>query len=624
MRTFSDALDFRVTDSSLRDGSHAKRHQFTSTDVRNVVAALDAAGVPVIEVSHGDGLGGSSFTYGISRVDERVLIDAVDVRRQATHRCADAAGVGVKDDMRAAKDLGVSVTRIATHCTEADIAEQHFRLAREVGLETAGFLMMAHSQPPEVLPTQARLMADSGCQCVYVVDSAGALVPGAGDRPGRRPTRGARRRRAGRLPRAREPGVGCRQLGSRPSRRRGADRRLDPQVRGRRRQHTCRGARRRLSKLGIRTGIDPLAIIDAAEDVVRPVMDGSAPSIASRSRWATPASTRASCGTRSVPASATGSPVRRSCCVAGERRLVGGQEDQLIDIALAMAAQPATGDRLLRRPRRRRDATGGECAVTDIDAVARSLLRAADTATPIRQLIHAHPTMTTQEAYRVQYRQLELRLDRGEKLVGAKVGLTSRAKQRQVGVHTPVFGWLTDAELLAPAQALDLHGLIHPRAEPEIAFRLAHDLGGPGATVHEVLAATGQILGGIEIIDSRYRDFRFALSDVIADNTSAARVALTSGGVPPALTDLGTLGCVLEVDGEVVDSAAGAALLDHPAVCVAELANHLAVHGRYLPAGSIVLAGGLTEAVPLLGHRLLTARFADLGDVTVTLRSDQV
>ena len=174
---YSDNLDVRLTDTSLRDGSHAKRHQFTEDDVRSVVRALDGAGMPVIEVTHGDGLGGSSYNYGFSLTDERVLMKAaVDEARQAKIAALMLPGLGTIDDIKACADLGVSIVRIATHCTEADIAIQHFGVARELGLETVGFLMMAHSQPPEVLATQARIMVDAGCQCPYVVDSAGALI----------------------------------------------------------------------------------------------------------------------------------------------------------------------------------------------------------------------------------------------------------------------------------------------------------------------------------------------------------------------------------------------------------------------------------------------------------------
>ena len=172
-----DQYDIRITDTCLRDGSHHKRHQFTADETRGIVSALDDAGVPVIEVTHGDGLGGSSFTYGFSRTPEQDLITlAAKTAKRAKIAFLMLPCVGVKDDIVIAADNGASICRIATHCTEADVSVQHFGLARERGLETVGFLMMAHSQPPEVLAKQARIMVDAGCQCVYVVDSAGALV----------------------------------------------------------------------------------------------------------------------------------------------------------------------------------------------------------------------------------------------------------------------------------------------------------------------------------------------------------------------------------------------------------------------------------------------------------------
>ncbi|MGK9273594.1 4-hydroxy-2-oxovalerate aldolase, partial [Williamsia muralis] len=148
-RKYSDTLDIRITDSSLRDGSHHKRHQFTEQEVRDIVAALDGAGVPVIEVTHGDGLGGSSFNYGFSKTPEQQLIRAaVETATTAKIAFLMLPGLGIKDDIRAAQDNGAQICRIATHCTEADVSIQHFGLARELGLETVGFLMMSHSQPP--------------------------------------------------------------------------------------------------------------------------------------------------------------------------------------------------------------------------------------------------------------------------------------------------------------------------------------------------------------------------------------------------------------------------------------------------------------------------------------------
>jgi 4-hydroxy 2-oxovalerate aldolase len=163
--------EVRITDSTLRDGSHAMRHQFTEEQVRAVVSALDGAGVQVIEVSHGDGLGGSSFNYGFSLV--RAAVDEAQAARIAVLLLP---GVGTVEDLREAREAGASVARIATHCTEADVSVQHFAAARDLGMETVGFLMLAHRLDPAGLARQARIMVDAGAECVYVVDSAGALV----------------------------------------------------------------------------------------------------------------------------------------------------------------------------------------------------------------------------------------------------------------------------------------------------------------------------------------------------------------------------------------------------------------------------------------------------------------
>jgi 4-hydroxy 2-oxovalerate aldolase len=169
----------RITDTTLRDGSHAMAHQFTEEQVRATVHALDSAGVEVIEVAHGDGLGGSSFNYGFSRVSEIELIAAaVEEATQAQIAALLVPGIGTMDNLREARQAGASIARIATHCTEADVSVQHFGLAKSLGMETVGFLMMAHRTDAETLAGQARIMVDAGADCVYVVDSAGALVLG--------------------------------------------------------------------------------------------------------------------------------------------------------------------------------------------------------------------------------------------------------------------------------------------------------------------------------------------------------------------------------------------------------------------------------------------------------------
>ncbi|MCZ7532718.1 MAG: 4-hydroxy-2-oxovalerate aldolase [Acidimicrobiia bacterium] len=168
---------FRLTDSTLRDGSHAIRHQFTVDQVRAVVRGLDRAGVEVIEVAHGDGLGGSSFNYGFSRIDEMDLIRAaVDEADNARIAVLLLPGIGTKDDLVHAANIGASVARIATHSTEADISHQHMALAKDLGMETVGFLMLSHMVASGDLLDQAKRMESYGADAVYVVDSAGAMT----------------------------------------------------------------------------------------------------------------------------------------------------------------------------------------------------------------------------------------------------------------------------------------------------------------------------------------------------------------------------------------------------------------------------------------------------------------
>ncbi len=220
------------------------------------------------------------------------------------------------------------------------------------------------------------------------------------------------------------------------------------------------------------------------------------------------------------------------------------------------------------------------------------------------------------DAYAIQAALLELKLSRGDSVVGAKLGLTSVAKQEQMGVTDPCYGWVLESSVLdGPDVVVD--ELIHPRVEPELVFVLAEDLSGPGVTADDVLDATASVVGGIEVIDSRYEAFSFTLPDVVADNTSAARVAVGTDGVGPREVDLLTLGCVFEVDAQIMGTATGAALLDDPAACVAMLANHLGRHGQKLEAGWIIPAGAPTDARPLAPGTVAQARYSHLGSVTV-------
>ncbi|WP_193043673.1 4-hydroxy-2-oxovalerate aldolase [Mycolicibacterium baixiangningiae] len=166
-----------VQDVTLRDGMHAVGHSFTLSDVRRIASALDTAGVSAIEVAHGDGLAGGSLTYGAgAHGDSDWIAAAAEVVRNARLTTLLIPGIGTLDDLRAAAELGVTSVRVATHCTEADIAAQHIGTARALGLDVAGFLMMSHLCPPDLLAGQAKIMEDAGAECVYVTDSGGRLT----------------------------------------------------------------------------------------------------------------------------------------------------------------------------------------------------------------------------------------------------------------------------------------------------------------------------------------------------------------------------------------------------------------------------------------------------------------
>ena len=330
----------RLTDTTLRDGSHPMRHRFTEQQVRQVVRGLDDAGVEVIEVTHGDGLGGSSFNYGFSAVDSVRLIEAAaEEATTAKIACLLLPGLGTIEDLKLAYAAGARVARIATHCTEADISIQHFGAARDIGMETVGFLMLAHRIPPAQLAEQAVIMADAGCQCVYVVDSAGALIlEEAADRVtalvdaiGDRAQVGYHghqnlslglansvlAQRAG----ARQIDVALCSLGA------GA---------GNTPTEVMAAV---FDRLGVETDTDVAKLMDLAETVVHPmitrlpfmdrgsIMQGYAGVYSSFLLHAERASQR------------YGVPVHDLLWEAGQRGYVGGQEDMLIDIALEMSAK---------------------------------------------------------------------------------------------------------------------------------------------------------------------------------------------------------------------------------------------------------------------------------------------
>lgn len=233
------------------------------------------------------------------------------------------------------------------------------------------------------------------------------------------------------------------------------------------------------------------------------------------------------------------------------------------------------------------------------------------------KITDAHPRLTIEDAYAIQDQIRARKEARGNKVAGYKAGLTSRAKMKQMGVEVPCFGLLFDYMSIANGADVKTSELIHPKVEAEIAFVLKAPLRGPGCHVGAVLAATDFVVPAVEIIDSRYENFRFDLVSVVADNTSSSRFVVGSVARGIEGLDLRTLGIVMEKNGEVVAMAAGAAVLGHPAEAIAQLANHLAARGEELPAGAYIMSGGATEAIPVTAGDSIQVRFQDLGSVSM-------
>ena len=228
-----------------------------------------------------------------------------------------------------------------------------------------------------------------------------------------------------------------------------------------------------------------------------------------------------------------------------------------------------------------------------------------------------HPDMDWDDAYAIQDAILARKLARGARVVGLKAGLTSHAKMKQMGVTDPVFGFLVDDYSVPEGGTVQTRELIHPKVEPEIAFVTRSELKGPGCSIASVLAASDIVLPGIEVLDSRYRDFKFDVQSVIADNTSAVRFVVGGHAVDARSVDLRTAGLVLEKNGVPVALGAGAAVLGHPAAAVAMLVNHLGRRGKSLPAGSLVLSGGATEAVSVQAGDHVRLRVQGMGSVSL-------
>lgn len=336
-----------VHDMTLRDGMHPKRHQMTLEQMKAVATGLDDAGVPLIEVTHGDGLGGSSVNYGFpAHSDEEYLGAVIPLLKQAKVSALLIPGIGTVDHLKMAHELGVATIRVATHCTEADVSQQHIKCSRELGLDTVGFLMMAHMQTPDGLVKQARLMESYGANCIYITDSAGYMLPDDV------------RSRVGAVRDALNPetemgfhghhnlamgianSIAAVEVGAN---------RIDAAAAG-----LGAGAGNTpmeifvavCARMGIQTGVDVFKIQDVAEDIVVPMMDhvirvdrdsltlGYAGVYSSFLLFAKRAEKK------------YGVPARDLLVELGRRGMVGGQEDMIEDTAITMArARAASSER---------------------------------------------------------------------------------------------------------------------------------------------------------------------------------------------------------------------------------------------------------------------------------------
>ncbi|GEN36205.1 4-hydroxy-2-oxovalerate aldolase [Aneurinibacillus danicus] len=334
----SKTRDLYITEVALRDGSHAIAHQYTVDQVLSVAKALDEAGVPYIEVAHGDGLAGSSLQYGFSRTDEMKLIEAaVSVCSQAKIAVLLLPGIGTLKELKEAAALGAKMARVATHVTEADVSPQHISMAKELGMETVGFLMMAHMAPVEKLVEQAKLMESYGADIVYVVDSAGALLP----YEVKERIHALKQHLGVEIGFHGHNNLSLAMANTLAAIEAGATR-IDGSIR-------CLGAGAGntqtevliavLERMGIQTGIDLYQMMDLAEDIVAPILQ--APQEITRDSL-----TMGYAGIYSSfllhakrAAERFGIDSRDILLELGRRKVVGGQEDMIVDVAAEIASK---------------------------------------------------------------------------------------------------------------------------------------------------------------------------------------------------------------------------------------------------------------------------------------------
>ena len=328
--------DVLITEVALRDGSHAVAHQFTVDQVLKVAKALNDANVPYIEVSHGDGLSGSSLQYGLSKTDEMKLIEAaVSVADKSKIAVLLIPGIGTLHELKEAANLGAKMARIATHVTEADVAPQHIAYAKELGMETVGFLMMSHMATVEKLVEQAKLMESYGADTVYVVDSAGYLLPNQV----RERIRALKQSVGINVGFHAHNNLSLAMANSLVAIEEGATR-IDGSVR-------CLGAGAGntqtevlvavLERMGIQTGLDLYKMMDLAEEIVAPILQ-TPQEITKDSLTLGYAGVYSSFALHAKRAAKKFKIDSRDILIElGKRKVVGGQEDMIVDVAAEIA-----------------------------------------------------------------------------------------------------------------------------------------------------------------------------------------------------------------------------------------------------------------------------------------------
>jgi 2-keto-4-pentenoate hydratase len=258
--------------------------------------------------------------------------------------------------------------------------------------------------------------------------------------------------------------------------------------------------------------------------------------------------------------------------------------------------------------------------ISKIEKFAAQLIEAEQTRVGMDPLTTVDPEISIDEAYYIQLQNIKKKLVEGQKIVGKKIGLTSVAVQKMLGVDEPDYGHLLDSMVVENGGTIDIKTMLQPKIEGEIAFILKKDLKGPNVTVLDVLQATDYVVPALEIVDSRVQDWKIKLQDTVADNASSGLVVL--GGKPTKIEDidLELIGMVLMQNGEVANTGVGAAALGNPASCVAWLANRLADYDITLKAGEVILSGALSSMVVAKPGDNFTARFAHLGQVSVNFK----